>query len=171
MYPTLIPFRSARMPHLGRLTTLLLLAAAAAGITGCGDGAEPTAAPEATTPDLRFEPNALTLAPGDTARTTVRVETGADLRGAAFTLDGAPPGLTTRFEAGADGVTGTLALAASPNVRAIAWSLTVKGRKGDGTKTWVGNLTLTVSGATARTVFVDPANGNDANPGSEPKPL
>src|SRR5215211_398582 len=171
MYPILIPLPPARTPHPGRLTTLLVLAVAAAGLTGCGDGAEPTGAPEATTPDLRFEPSALTLAPGDTARTTVRVATGADLRGATFTLDGAPSGLTTRFEAAADGATGTLSVAASPKISAIAWSLTVKGRKGDGSKTWVGNLTLTVSGATARTVFVDASNGSDTNPGSETKPL
>jgi hypothetical protein len=171
MYPMLIPFRSARMPHLGRLTTLLLLAVAAAGLTGCGDGAEPTAAPEATTPDLRFEPSALALAPGDTARTTVRVATGADLRGATFTLDGAPAGLTTRFEAAADGATGTLSLAASPKVSAIAWSLTVKGRKGDGTKTWVGNLTLNIARTTGRALFVDPGIGDDANRGTQGKPF
>jgi len=171
MYPKLITLRSARTPQLGRLTTLLVLAIATAGLTGCSESSGPTAAPDATTPDLQFEPNALTLTPGDTARTTVRVETGADLRGATFTLDGAPPGLTTRFEAAADGKSGTLSLAASPNVSAIAWSLTVKGRKGDGTKTWVGNLSLNISGSAVRAIFVDPLNGNDTNPGSETKPL
>jgi hypothetical protein len=148
-----------------------VLASVAAGLAGCSESSGPAAPPEATTPDLRFEPSALTLAPGDTARTTVRVETGADLRGATFTLDGAPPGLTTRFEAGADGVTGTLALAASPNVRAIAWSVSVKGRKGDGTKTWVGNLTLNISRATGRALFVDPGIGDDANRGTQAKPF
>src|SRR5918995_2925317 len=106
MYPMLIPFRSVPTPHRSRLTTLLVLASVAAGLAGCSESSGPAAPPEATTPDLRFEPNALTLAPGDTARTTVRVATGADLRGAAFTLDGASPGLTTHFEAAADGASG-----------------------------------------------------------------
>ena len=172
MYPTLITMRSARAPHLGRLTPLLVLAIVAAGLAGCSEGSGPAAAaPEATTPDLRFEPNALTFAPGDTARTTVRVATGADLRGATFTLDGAPPGLTSRFEPAADGASGTLSLAASQNAGAIAWSLTVKGRKADGTKTWVGNLTLNISRTTRRAFFVDPGIGDDANRGTQGKPF
>ena len=81
MYPKLITLRSARTPQLGRLTTLLVLAIATAGLTGCSESSGPTAAPDATTPDLQFEPSALTLTPGDTGRTTVRVENGADCAG------------------------------------------------------------------------------------------
>jgi len=150
MYPKLITLRSARTRHVGGLATLLVLAVAA---MGCSESSGPTAASEATTPDLLFEPNALTVVPGDTARTTVRVETGADLRGATFTLDSGPPGLTMRFEAAPDGATGTLSLAASAKASALTWSLQVKGRKSDGTKTWVGNLKVTVAGAPAQTIF------------------
>jgi hypothetical protein len=78
MYPTLIHRSSARTPRVGRLTTLLLVAIATAGVAGCSESSDPTAAAlEATTPDLRFEPSGLAVAPGDTARTTVRVATGA----------------------------------------------------------------------------------------------
>jgi hypothetical protein len=165
---------------LGRFATVLLLAITAAGLPGCGDGADPTApgeptpgepAPPPAAPDLRFEPSALDLAPGDSARTTVRVEPAADLRGATFTIDGTPPGLSTRFEAAADGASGTLTLVASPDAGALAESLMVTGRKGDGSKTWVGSLTLTASGTTARTFFVDPVNGSDANQGTQTKPF
>jgi hypothetical protein len=170
---------------LGRFGTILLLAIAPAGLPGCGDGSDPTGpgepapgepapgepAPPPAAPDLRFEPAALDLAPGDSASTTVRVEPAADLRGATFTLDGAPPGLSARFEAAADGASGTLTLAASPDVGTLAGSLMVNGRKGDGSKTWVGSLTLTVSSTTTRTFFVDPATGNDANRGTQDKPL
>jgi hypothetical protein len=161
---------SARTHRLGRLTTLLMLAAAGA-LLGCGDDDSPTAAPEPAVPDLRFEPSALTISPGDTARTSVRVEPAADLRGATFTLDGAPSGLSTRFEAAADGTSGTLSLTASRDVGVLARSLTIKGRRADGAKTWVGSLKVSVSGMRARTFFVDPANGNDANRGTQDKPF
>jgi hypothetical protein len=92
MYPKLITFRSARTRHLGRLTTPLVLAVAAAGLAGCGESSAPTAAREAT-PDLHVERSA------------------------------------------------------------------------------PGSLTLNASGTTARTIFVDPANGSDGNPGSQTKPL
>ena len=171
MYAKLITVGPARAPRPGRFTALLLLAVAAAGLSGCSDDAGPTAARERTVPDLRFEPSALTLAPGDTARTTVRVEPAADLRGATFTLDAAPQGLSTRFEAAADGASGTLVLVASPNVGAAPTSLTVKGRKGDGSTTWVGSLALRVSQTTGRAFFVDPGTGNDANRGTQGKPF
>ena len=143
MYPKLNT-RSARTHRLGRLTNLLLLAAATA-LSACGNNDSPTAAPVSEVPDLRFEPSSLTIAAGDSASTTVRVEPAADLRGATFTLDGAPAGLSTRFAADYDGKSGTLMLVASPNAARIAWTVTVKGRRADGSKTWVGNLALNVS--------------------------
>jgi hypothetical protein len=167
--------RQARTLRLDRFATVLLLIVASGGLHGCGDDAGPTAPAEPTpapaAPDLRFEPAALDLAPGGSASTTVRVEPAADLSGATFALDGAPPGLSTRFEAAADGASGTLTLAASPDAGAVPDSVTVMGRKGDGTNTWVGSLALTGSGTTARTYFVDPVNGNDANRGSQTKPF
>jgi hypothetical protein len=179
MDPKAITRKLACKPRLGRLLTLFVLALATAGLPGCSDDggptapddSGPTAPPAPAAPDLRFEPAALTLVPGDTSETTVRVEPAADLRGATFTLDGAPPGLSTRFEAAADGASGTLTLVAGPDVNALAESVTVMGRKGDGTKSWVGSLAVTVSGTTARTFFVDPANGSDANNGSQTKPF
>ena len=123
--------RLARTQRLGRLRTFLLLAAAGA-LLGCGEDNGPSTAAAPTVPDLRFEPSTLTVAAGDTIRTTVRVEPAADLRGATFTLDGAPPGLGAQFTPAADGATGTLMLTASANVKTIAWSLTVKGRRADG---------------------------------------
>ena len=169
MYPKLNT-RSARTHRVGRLTTMLLLAAAAV-LSGCGDDDTPTAAPAPVVPDLRFEPNTLTITPGDTARTTVRVDPAADLRGATFTLDSAPPGLSTRFEAADDGKSGTLMLAVSPKAARIAWSLTVKGRRADGAKTWVGNLALNVSPTGSHALFVDPGTGDDANRGTQGKPF
>lgn len=136
--------RSARANRLGRLTNLLLLAAATA-LSACGDNDSPTAAPVSEVPDLRFEPSTLTIPPGDSASTTVRVEPAADLRGATFTLDGSAAGMSTRFTAADDGKSGKLMLVASPNAARIAWSVEVKGRRADGAKTWVGNLTLKVS--------------------------
>jgi hypothetical protein len=172
--------QQAQASRLGRFATVLLLAITAAGLPGCGDGADPTApggpapgepAPPPAAPDLRFEPSALDLAPGDSVSTTVRVEPAADLRGATFVLDGTPPGLSTRFEAAADGASGTLTLLASPDLGALAESVMVTGRKGDGRRTWVGSLKLTTSSTTARTFFVDPVTGNDANQGTQAKPF
>jgi hypothetical protein len=141
--------RSAPTNRLGRFTTLLLLAAATA-LSACGDNDSPTAAPVPEVPDLRFEPSTLTIPPGDSASTTVRVEPAADLRGATFTLDGSAAGMTTRFTAAADGKSGRLWLVASPKAARIAWTVTVKGRRADGAKTWVGNLALNVSPTAAR---------------------
>jgi Protein of unknown function (DUF1565) len=120
-------------------------------------------------PDLTFDPAVLAVAPGGEASTLVRVTPAADLRGATFTLAGAPAGLTTRFQAAADGASGTLTLTAANDAAEREQMLTVNGA--NGRKTWVGSLQLTVTNTTARTFFVDPVNGKDTNKGTQPKPF
>src|SRR6266508_1800035 len=61
-------------------------------------------------PDLRFTPDSVNLTPGAEARVTVRVEPQADLGGATFELPGVQAGVSSRFEAAADGASGTLKL-------------------------------------------------------------
>src|SRR5438093_267500 len=117
---------AAFIRHIGRAVLWLsLLALLALGLAPASSGA---AAPEASTnqtvflpmvangagaPDLRFDPAALAVAPGGEGSTTVRVQPAADLSAATFWLEGAPDSLSVRFQADADGATGTLTLAAS----------------------------------------------------------
>src|SRR5262245_8031470 len=54
-------------------------------------------------PDLIFTPDSVELAPGAQASVKVRVEPQADLRGATFELPGVQDGVSSRFEAAADG--------------------------------------------------------------------
>jgi hypothetical protein len=120
-------------------------------------------------PDLVFDPPALELAPGEEASTIVRVDPPTDLSGASFQLDSAPDGATSSFAPAAAGLTGTLTLTAAANAPEREQSLTVLGRSGE--KTWVGSLKLTVVSTTAKTFFVDPVKGNDANAGTQSKPF
>ncbi len=123
-------------------------------------------------PDLRFTPDSVNLTPGAEARVTVRVEPQADLGGATFELPGVQAGVSSRFEAAADGASGTLTLAASTTLEADDRALTVQGRSGVGTGTWVGALKVTTTGTlTAKTIFVDAVNGKDSNDGTQTKPF
>src|SRR5688500_4144526 len=157
--------------------TFLLAAATLTAVILAGCRSDPpTAAPDAApaarpSPDLLFAPAVIGLVPGDTARTTVRVTTGADLRGATFTLAGAPAGITTRFEAAADGASGTLLLTTSSAAPAGGMSLTVHGTGATGRSTWVGQLSVSVTSLVPITRFVSAALGSDANLGTQAKPF
>jgi Protein of unknown function (DUF1565) len=140
--------------HIGRIILWLSLLALLAPATLAGTSAASTSG-----------------APPAQATQTVRVQPAADLSAATFWLEGAPDSLSVRFQSAADGASGTLTLAASDTAAAGAQTLTVKGRNGAGTKTWVGSLQLTVTTTTARTFFVDPVNGSDSNMGSQTKPF
>jgi hypothetical protein len=123
-------------------------------------------------PDLRFTPDTVALAPGATVNIAVRVEPQADLRGATFDLPGVQDGVNSRFEAAADGQSGTLTIVASAALEADDRALTVQGRSGVGTGTWVGALKVTTTGTlTAKTIFVDAVNGKDSNDGTQTKPF
>src|SRR6266508_1366966 len=179
--------------HIGRallrLSLLALLALASLGAAHAGSTAGapraqaaqddfhmflPTisgAASVAPTPDLRFDPAGWVRAPGGGGSTSVRVQPSTDLSTATFWLEGTGDGLNVRFQSAADGKSGTLTLTASDTAAVGAQTLTVKGRNGDGTKTWVGSLQFTVASTRARTFFVDPVNGSDTNKGTQTKPF
>jgi hypothetical protein len=126
----------------------------------------------AAAPDLIFTPDQVELAPGAAASVSVRVEPAADLRDATFELPGVQEGVSSRFEAGPDGMTGTLIVEANEAAAADERALTVQGTSGDGAHGWVGNLTVkTQPSASATKYFVDPVKGNDANAGTQDKPF
>jgi hypothetical protein len=110
--------------------------------------------------------------PGSETSVTVRVEPAADLTGASFELPEAQDGVSSRFEAAADGATGILTLEASSAVAADDRALTVHGTSGSGANTWVGALTVrTAASATATTIFVNPTTGSDAADGAQSRPF
>jgi hypothetical protein len=123
-------------------------------------------------PDLIFTPDNVELRPGAEASISVRVEPAADLTGATFELPGVQDGVTSRFEAAPDGQSGTLTIEASGAADASERALMVRGTSGDGSKGWVGKLTVTTDPVPGGLfLFVDPVNGNNANDGSQSKPF
>jgi hypothetical protein len=170
-----------------RLSLLALLALTALWLPGpyraLAQGTPPAPAPfsihlpllmgSGAAPDLIFTPAAVELAPGAQASVQVRVEPQADLRGASFELPGVQDGVTSSFEAAADGNTGTLTVQASAASEASERPLTVQGISGvDSGKTWVGALRVTTSASlTAKTLFVSGSTGSDSNDGSQAKPF
>jgi hypothetical protein len=87
----------------------------------------PLVAKGGAAPDLIFWPNSVALAPGETASVSVRVEPQADLGGATFELPSVQDGVSSRFEAAADGATGTLTIEASMAAEADERALMVQG--------------------------------------------
>jgi hypothetical protein len=124
-------------------------------------------------PDLIFTPDSVSLTPGESANIQVRVEPNADLTGASFELPGVQEGISSSFEAAADGASGTLTIAASASSEAAERPLIVQGQSGlDSSKTWTGALRVTTSATlTAKTIFVDAVSGNDSADGSQSRPL
>lgn len=132
----------------------------------------PLLATSGSAPDLIFTPDLVELAPGAQTNVQVRVEPQTDLRGATFELPGVQDGITSTFEAAADGTTGTLTLEASEASEADERPLTVHGTSGTGASTWVGALRITTTASlTTKTLFVDAKNGNDSADGSQSRPL
>jgi len=70
-----------------------------------------------------------------------------------------------------DGVSGALALATNAATAESEQTLTVKGQNGDASKASAGVLKMKVSTTALKTLFVDPATGKDANPGTQSKPF
>lgn len=123
-------------------------------------------------PDLVFSPDNVLVAPGQIASVQVRVEPEADMNGATFDLDDVQDGVTNHFEAAPGGKTGTLTIEASSAAEAGKRKLEVHGTSGDGSKHWVGKLTVATDQVPGgRFFFADPANGKDSNDGSQGRPF